>query len=208
LASLRGYDYKRDDQGRVVTVNGLPQQGNLITFGSAIPKWVGGWSNTFRYKGFRLFTQVDFKAGAKLISNSNLNFLREGLSKQSLVGREGGVVFPGVNADGSPNTTAVEAETFYTNYRSTNIATPFVYNASFIRWRSVSLGYDLSRFFKNTFIKSVNLSAVVNNVLMIKKFVDNLDPEAQVSASDNLQGIESHTLPTTRSYGFNLNVKL
>ena len=35
----------------------------------------------------------------------------------------------------------------------------------------------------------------------------NLDPEAQVSASDNLQGIETHTLPTTRSYGVNVNVK-
>jgi hypothetical protein len=42
---------------------------------------------------------------------------------------------------------------------------------------------------------------------MIKKYVDNLDPEAQVSASDNLPGIETHTLPTTRSYGLNLNVK-
>jgi TonB-linked SusC/RagA family outer membrane protein len=208
LASLRGYDYRRDAQGRIITINGLPQQGTLTTFGSAIPKWVGGWSNTVRYKGFRLYTQVDYKFGAKLISNSNLNFLREGLSQPSLVGREGGVVFPGVNPDGTPNTTAVEAETFYTNYRSTNIATPFVYNASFVRWRSLSLGYDLSRFFKSTFIKSVNLSATMNNVLMIKKYVDNLDPEAQVSASDNLQGIEAHTLPTTRSYGLNLNVKL
>jgi hypothetical protein len=44
-------------------------------------------------------------------------------------------------------------------------------------------------------------------VLMIKKYIDNLDPEAQVSTSDNLQGIETHTLPTTRSFGFNLNVK-
>ncbi|MFA6087552.1 SusC/RagA family TonB-linked outer membrane protein [Mucilaginibacter sp.] len=208
LASLRGYDYKRDAQGRIITVNGLPQQGALTTFGSGIPKWVGGWSNTVRYKKFRLYTQVDFKAGAKLISNSNLNFLREGLSKASLPGREGGVVFPGVNADGTPNTTAVEAETFYSQYRSTNIATPFVYNASFVRWRSVSLGYDMSSLFKGTFIKSMNLSAMVNNVLMIKKFVDNLDPEANVSASDNLQGIESHTLPTTRSFGLNLNVKL
>lgn len=208
LASLRGFDYKRDSQGRIITVNGLPQQGALTTFGSAIPKWTGGWINTFKYKGLRLTAQIDFKAGAKLLSNSNLNFLREGLSQQSLVGRVGGVVFPGVNADGSPNTTAVEAETFYTSYRSTSIATPFVYNASFIRLRSLSLGYDFSKYFKSTTIKGVNLSFVVYNVLMIKKYVDNLDPEATVSASDNLQGIETHTLPTTRSFGLNLNVKL
>jgi TonB-linked SusC/RagA family outer membrane protein len=208
LASLRGFDYKRDAQGRILTVGGLPQQGNLTTFGSAIPKWVGAWLNTFNVKGFRISTQVDFKAGYKIMSNSNLNFLREGLSKPSLVGREGGVVFDGVNSDGSPNTTAVEAQQFYTAYRSTNIATPFMYNGSFVRWRTLSVSYDLSRFVNKSFIKGLSISAMVNNVWLIKKYIDNLDPEAQVSSSDNLQGIETHTLPTTRSYGLNLNIKL
>lgn len=207
LASLRGFDYKRDVKGNIITNGGLFAQGNLKTFGSAIPTWVGGWLNTFSYKGFRILTQIDFKAGAKLFSNSNLNFLREGLSKSSLEGRENGVTFAAVNADGTPNTTSVAVEPFYTQYRSTGVATPFVYDASFIRWRSLSVGYDLSKFVKKSFIRSLNISAVVYNVLMIKKYVDNIDPEAQVSASDNLQGIETHTLPTTRSYGLNLNCK-
>lgn len=209
LASLRGFDYKRDAQGRIITSGGLPQQGNLTTFGSAIPKWVGAWVNTFNIKGIRIGTQIDFKAGNKILSNSNLNFLREGLSKPSLVGREGGVLLDAVKADGSPNDTKVEAEQFYTAYRSTNLASPFVYNGAFVRWRTLSLGYDLSRFVKEkTFIKGLTISAMCNNVWLIKKYIDNLDPEAQVSASDNLQGIETHTLPTTRSYGVNLNIKL
>jgi len=137
-----------------------------------------------------------------------LNFIREGLTKSSLVGRDGGVLFAGVNPDGTPNTTKVEAEQFYTQYRSTGVATPFIYDGGFIRWRSLSIGYDFSRFFKRSFIRELMVSAVCNNVLMIKKSIDNLDPEAQVSSSDNLQGIETHTLPTTRSFGFNINVKL
>ena len=208
LASLRGFDYKRDANGKIITVGGLFQQGNIKTFGSAIPKWVGGWLNTFNYNHFRIFTQIDYKAGFKIMSNSNLNFIREGLTKSSLVGRDGGVLFDGVNADGTPNTTKVEAQQFYTQYRSTGIATPFIYDGSFIRWRSLSIGYDLTRFLTKTFIKGCTVSAVCNNVLMITKHIDNLDPEAQVSASDNLQGIETHTLPTTRSFGFNVNVKL
>ncbi|MCF0063000.1 SusC/RagA family TonB-linked outer membrane protein [Dyadobacter chenwenxiniae] len=209
LASLRGFDYKRDTQGRIITSGGLPQQGNLITYGSAIPKWVGAWVNSFNVKGVRIGTQIDFKAGNKILSNSNLNFLREGLSKPSLIGREGGVLLESVTNEGAPNTTRVEAEQFYTAYRSTGIATPFVYNGAFVRWRSITLGYDLSRFLRDkTFIKGLTISAMCNNVLMIKKNIDNLDPEAQVSASDNLQGIETHTLPTTRSYGVNLNIKL
>jgi TonB-linked SusC/RagA family outer membrane protein len=207
LASLRGFDYKRDAKGNILTTKGQFSQGSLKTFGSAIPKWTGGWSNSVSFKGFRITTQVDFKAGAKLLSNSNLNFLREGLSQSSLVGREGGVVMNAVNADGSSNATAVAAQTFYTLYRSTGIATPFVYDASFVRWRSLSVGYDLSRWVNKTFVKSLTISALVYNVLMIKKYVDNVDPEAQVSSSDNLQGIETHTLPTTRSYGVNVNIK-
>jgi TonB-linked SusC/RagA family outer membrane protein len=207
LASLRGFDYKRDAKGNIVTSNGLFLQGSLKSYGSAIPTWNGGWSNTFTMGKWRLSTQVDFKAGGKLLSNSNLNFLRHGLSKASLVGRDNGVLFNGVNSDGSANSTRVAAETFYTQYRSTGIATPFLYNSSFVRWRSLSLAYDLSKFLNKTFIRNVTVSGSVYNVLMIKKYLDNLDPEASVSASDNLQGIETHTLPTTRSYGLNLNFK-
>ena len=206
LASLRGFDYKRDANGNIITVNGLFQQGNIITFGSAIPKWVGGWLNTFTYKHIRIFAQFDFKAGYKIMSNSNLNFYREGLSKASLAGRESGVIFDAVNPDGTPNTTSVPAEQFYTQYRSTALAAPFIYDGSFIRWRTLSVSYDLTRFVKKVF-DQITVSAVCNNVALIIKHIDNLDPEAQVSTSDNLQGIETHTLPTTRSFGFNVNIK-
>ncbi|WP_051359862.1 SusC/RagA family TonB-linked outer membrane protein [Adhaeribacter aquaticus] len=208
LASLRGVDYRRDAQGRIITIGGQFQAGNTITYGSAIPTHTGGWLNTFTYKGIRLFTQIDFKAGHKLISNSNFNWNRHGLLKSTLVGRETGVVFDGVNTDGSPNTTAVEADAFYQLYRGRNLSTPFVYNASFVRWRTLSLGYDFSRFVNKTFIKGLNVNAFINNVMLIKKYTPNIDPETQYSTSDALTGLEAHALPTTRSYGLNVNIKL
>jgi len=206
LSSVRGYDYKRDSQGRILTTNGKFLQGDIVNYGSSLPKWVGSWINTIRYKGFKLFTQFDFKQGSTLLSNSNMNFMRTGQHKTSLIGREGGTVFPGVNEDGSPNTVAVPAQEFYTGYRSTLIATPFIYDSSFIRWRSLSIEYNATKHFEKYF-KEVRLTANVYNVAMIKKHVDNLDPEAQGSVSDNLTGIEVHTLPTTRNYGLNLNIK-
>lgn len=208
LGSLRGVDFRRDDQGNVVTANGTMLGGEIVTYGSAVPTNTGGWLNTLNFKGFRLFTQVDFKAGHKLISNSNFNWYRHGLHKATLEGREGGVIYPSVTPEGEPNTTPVLPGTFYNGVRSFSIATPFVYNASFVRWRTVSLGYDVSKLLTGTFIKGLNINAYVNNVLMIKKYVDNLDPESQYSASDNLAGLEGHSLPTTRSYGVNVNIKL
>jgi TonB-linked SusC/RagA family outer membrane protein len=208
LASVRSFDYKRDEKGNIITSAGKPLLGELKTYGSAIPKWTGGWLNTVTFKGFRLFTQVDYKFGAVVLSNSNFNFLRHGLSKGSLEGREGGALLEGVNADGSANTTRVPAEDFYSAFR--NLGEKFVFDASFIRLRSVSLGYDLSRFVnkKTKFIKGMSVSLIANNLLMIKKYLDNLDPESQISVSDNFQGIDTHSLPTTRSFGVNVGVKI
>ena len=171
-----------------------------------MPKWTGGWMNTFTFKGFRVFTQVDFKAGYVLYSNTNFNATREGLHKQSLPGRENGVVMEGFNVDGTPNSKAVPAEEYYSSLRG--LGAPFIYKGDFVRWRTLSVGYDLGRIVKKDVFKGLYVSLFVNNVLMIKKYLDNLDPEATFATDDNFQGLEVNTLPTVRSFGINLNVKL
>ncbi|WP_216351123.1 hypothetical protein, partial [Mucilaginibacter polytrichastri] len=45
------------------------------------------------------------------------------------------------------------------------------------------------------------------NVWVIKKYTPNIDPEAISSSGDNLTGYEQASLPTVRTYGFNLNLK-
>ena len=206
LASVQGFDYKRDDKGRIISSGGKPLLGNIKTFGTGMPKWTGGWMNTFTFKGFRVFTQVDFKAGYVLYSNTNFNATREGLHKQSLPGRENGVVMEGFNVDGTPNSKAVPAEEYYSSLRG--LGAPFIYKGDFVRWRTLSVGYDLGRIVKKDVFKGLYVSLFVNNVLMIKKYLDNLDPEATFATDDNFQGLEVNTLPTVRSFGINLNVKL
>ncbi|MEP7110205.1 MAG: SusC/RagA family TonB-linked outer membrane protein [Ferruginibacter sp.] len=205
LASVQAFDYRRDSEGRILSSGGKPQLGNIKTFGSGIPTWTGGWMNTFTYKGFRIFTQIDFKAGHVLMSNTNFNGTREGLVKQTLPGREGGVVMEGFNADHTPNTTAVPAQEYYSSLRG--LGAPFVYKGDFVRWRTLSVGYDLRKIVKMDVLKGLYVSLFVNNVLMIKKYLDNLDPEATFATDDNFQGLEVNTLPTVRSFGINLNVK-
>ncbi|HEY9195598.1 MAG TPA: TonB-dependent receptor, partial [Mucilaginibacter sp.] len=208
LNQIQGSTYRRDDNGKIIVSGGKPVASKSpALFGSALPKATGGWVNTFTYKRLTLMAHIDYKVGGKILSSSNLNFLREGLSKESLVGREGGVKFDAVNADGTPNTTAVNAEDFYANYRSQGILDPFVYKSDFIKLRNVSVSYDLSKMVKAKFIKGLVLSAVCHNVLIIKKYTPNIDPEAISSSGDILTGYEQSSLPTTRTYGFNLNVK-
>ena len=207
LSSVRGIDYKRDAEGRILTVNGRFQRGDIITYGSGIPTDVLGWLNTLTYKSFRLFGQFDYKGGHVMISETNFNMTRHGLTQFSMLGREGGVVFDGYNADGTQNTTAVESESFFADFRGQQVATPFVYDASFIKLRTISFGADLTKFVSDTFIRGLNINAYVNNVWLIKSHVPNVDPESTYSTSDNKNGFESSAMPTTRSYGLNINVK-
>lgn len=207
LASLRGYDYLRNDKGQIITINGRFQRGELKTWGSGVPKHIGGILNTLTYKKFRLFAQVDFKAGHKLISDTEWNMIRSGHHKKSLPGREGGVIFDGVNQNGTANTTPVEAESFYTDYSGRRIVAEAVYNASFVRWRTLNLSYDASALVSNTFIKGLAISGNVNNVLMIKRYTDNIDPESVSQVRDTQAGLESVSMPTTRTFSLSLNFK-
>jgi hypothetical protein len=205
LAQVQDFDYTYDSQGRIIVSGGKPVLGALKSYGSGMPKWNGAWLNTFTYKNFRLFFQLDCRGGNVILSNTNFNALRHGLSKASLPGRESGVIMDAVNADGTPNTTAVPAEAFYTSLR--NFGAPFVYKGDYYKFRTISIGYDFKGFIKSDLIRGFYVSVFCNNVALLKKYLPNLDPEATFAISDNYQGMEVNTLPTTRTLGVNINVK-
>lgn len=82
--------WMRDDQGNMlVDKNGNYQQEAEYTYaGSAAPKFVGGFTNTFRYKNISLSAHIDGSFGGKLLSFTN-NFLKSsGAGKESLFGRD------------------------------------------------------------------------------------------------------------------------
>jgi hypothetical protein len=126
----------------------------------------------------------------------------------TLEGREGGVVADGVNAQGGPNTAKAGVQPFWEVVRSQALIEPVVYDGGYWKLRQITAGYDFTKYLSpKSPIKGIKLSFVANNVLILKKWVDNIDPESFGYSSDNLVGMESTGLPTTRSLGFNLNVK-
>ncbi|PLK44039.1 SusC/RagA family TonB-linked outer membrane protein [Emticicia sp. TH156] len=212
LNQLAAKTYKRNDKGEIIVNSSgrlVPNDGADVLLGSALPKFTGGWNNTFSYKNLSLLVHLDYKAGGKILSSTALNGLRQGHTKASLVGRNGGVVFPAVYANGEKNTTAVDPQSFYTDYRNAQIADPFLFKSDFIKLRNITLNYDATRLIGSRvkFIKGLALSVSCRNVLIIKKYLADLDPEAFASSGDFRVGYEQTTLPTTRTYGVNLNVK-
>lgn len=220
LGQLYGFPLLRNAQGQLVhSTGGLPlRAASQVSFGSALPKWFGGITNTFNYKGISLSFLIDYKLGNKMISGTNRNLIRHGLHQITLVGRgnaDGLMVGEGVvlGADGNaatsttPNTARVSPQTYYETLVA-GIAEPTVYDAGFVKLRQITLGYDFTRFLPtNLFIKGIRLNIVSNNVAILKKWVPNIDPEQFGYSSDNIVGLESTGLPTSRSTGFNLNVR-
>jgi outer membrane receptor protein involved in Fe transport len=136
MGQVVGYGYNRNDQGQIIFgANGLPMRTpEPISFGTALPKWTGGFLNSFDYKGIVASFLIDFKLGGKLLSGTNFNAYRHGLHKETLVGREGAldpntgidpgfVVGEGVNEEGMVNTVGVGAEDYYSPWRSSARAT-------------------------------------------------------------------------------------
>jgi TonB-linked SusC/RagA family outer membrane protein len=211
MGQIYGFGFRRDAQGRMILGgNGIPLRTlDLISFGSALPKWVGGINNAFSYKNLSFSFLIDFKLGNNMLSGTNFNAVRHGLHKMTLPGRDqGGYVSPGVNANGEVNSVKANVQDYWSVVRSLALIEPIVYNGGYWKLRQITASYDFGKFLPaNSIIKGLRLSLVANNILMLKKWVDNIDPETFGYSSDNLIGMESTGLPSTRSIGFNLNVK-
>jgi len=210
MGQIAGFGYKRDASGqKIFGANGLPlRTPDLILFGSALPNWTGGFTNSFNYKGVMFSFLIDFKLGNMMLSGTNFNAYRHGLHQVTLEGREGGVIGDGVNEKGEPNTVKAPVQDYWSVVRSLALVEPIIYDGGYWKLRQITVGYDFSKFFPSTsVIKGLSLNLVANNVLMLKKWVDNIDPESFGYSSDNVVGMESPGLPTTRGMGFNFNIK-
>jgi TonB-linked SusC/RagA family outer membrane protein len=210
MGQIAGFGYARDAKGnRIFQSNGLPlRTSQFVLFGSALPKWTGGFLNSFNIYGVRLSVFIDYKLGNKMLSGTNFNAIRHGLHKMTLEGRVGGYKGDGVDASGNPNTAVAPVQTYWEHLRSQQIIEPVIYDGGYWKLRQINLGYDLTKFIPDSWpIKGFKIDLVANNVLILKKWVDNIDPETFGFASDNNVGLESPGLPTTRGLGFNINVK-
>ena len=115
-----------------------------------------------------------------------------------------GMIFNGVKADGTPNTTIIPAQSYYKGF--TNVDEAFTYSASYVKLRELKIGYSLpSKWVRGIGLQSANVSLVGRNLFILHKNVPNIDPETAFNTG-NGQGLEDLTLPTVRNFGFNINL--
>jgi len=200
---IRAYDYAYNEDGSIkVDEQGLPVRGELINMGTVLPTLYGGWNNSFSYKGINFSFLIDYNFGNKVLSATEYYSTFRGLHQMTLEGREGGV---GTTAEGKP----VSAEAYYQKLAQ-NVTSTSVVDGDFIKLRQLTLGYSLPAkwFAKTPVLKGLDVSLVARNLAILMRKADNIDPEASFGSNIRYSGIEGTSLPSTRSFGFNLNFKL
>lgn len=188
---------------------------DYVPIGNGVPDFTGGLTNSLTYKGINLSFLIDFKYGGDIFSGSNDRLTQWGLHKQSIIGRPGetplhvkGVTDTNetpIDRDLTPD----EARLYWNSVggESTAISTMFLYDASYIKLRQLTLGYSLPRaVLSKTPFQKITVSFVARNLAILYKNIDNVDPESNYSANAGAQGLEYFGFPSTRSYGFNVGL--
>jgi TonB-linked SusC/RagA family outer membrane protein len=197
----------------VFDADGAPvTDGSYQILGNGVPDFTGGLNNSFTWKSLNLSFLIDFKSGGDIYSGTNVRMTQDGFTKQTLLGREGEppLTLTGVTDDGaggykpfSKTYTPGEAANYWGRLGD-RAAEKFIYDASFIKLRQVTLGYQIpKKILSRTPVQGLMVSFVARNLAILKKNTPNIDPESSYTSS-NSQGLDYFGFPATRTYGFNL----
>ena len=211
LGDVYSRGYQRDAKGNVlVDATGMPliTAGTTVLLGNTRPDWIGGISNSFKYKKFTANFLISAQVGGIVSSFTNAVIYADGVVEQTLAGRSG-FVFPGVNADGTPNIKSITAESYWKKVggRNTPVGEVFTYDATNIRMREISLSYALpNNLLKKSPFQAASISLVGRNLFFLMNKAEGFDPELTAGAQNTTVGLESFAMPSTRQVGLNLNL--
>lgn len=221
FGDLIAYQWQKDSKGNhLVTADGKPQVSSkdAEVIGNFNPKATMGWGNNFTISDFIFSCLIDGRIGGMIVSGSEMNLAYSGITKATEKFREGGLDLEGVDETGQKVAATISAQEFWQTVSGKRYGTGefFAYDATNFRVRELSLGYNIP-VKENNLVKKVRISAVARNLAWLYRgssILDipglgkrkmSFDPDMSI-ANNNYQGVEYGTIPSTRSYGINLNI--
>jgi len=231
--AITGSDYIYTNGEKTVsstTGRYLKTSTNDKVIGNVTPDWNGGINNTFTYKNLTFSFLIDVQHGGDIFSLDMWYGTSTGLYQESaglndlgnpkrdpIVGRDntnktyasnsGGTVYPGVLSDGTKNWVRVNNENYAADGYAVSPDAKFVYDASYIKLREVTLTYAFPKaWISKLSLSNATVGLVGSNLWIIAKNLPYADPEASQSAG-NIQGWQSGVMPSTRNVGVTLNLQ-
>lgn len=204
FGDIYGKGFARDEQGHILySEDGMPKPTDAYNdtyIGNANPDFNLSWMNTVSYKGFTLSFLIDGRFGGDVLSLTQADLDLAGVSKETGAARDRGYV----NFDGKK----LDPAKFYATIGGMGgVSEYYMYDATNIRMREISLGYQFPRRWmeRSGFLKDAQLSFIGRNLFFFYKDAP-FDPDASLSTGNNNQGVDMYGMPTTRSLGFNLKL--
>lgn len=217
FGSLVGTAYSRDEATgmKLLGDDNMPlYTDETHNFGSVLPDFTGGFSNTFVYKNFQLSGMIEFQGGGQFFSRSKMLAVRtgqdpltvaindNGMNVRDPVSEGGGVKVEGISeSTGQPVTAFVDARSYYRNVVGRRIYEEWLFDASYVKLRELRLGYIFDKEALGSLpVESIGLAVIAQNPLMIwQNAPDGIDPSSISTGSQSISWYESGQLPSVRS---------
>ena len=228
--NIVGYGFKRAPDGQRIVIDGVYQPSTTQqVLGNITPDWIGGLNNIFSYKGLTLNILLDFVQGNEISSSTKYQMEAKGTGAWTVEGRRpvdigpDGKQMPEVGIldgvkevkDGEGNITyvtndvAVNGQNYWAMRAWGEIGEEFVLDGSYISLREIMLTYTFSpSFLKKTPFAGITVSAVGRNLMYLEEHMQGMgiSPESAPNTSSGYAGTEMISMPTTRTWGFNVKL--
>ncbi len=215
---VSGIDYQRAPDGSVLIDNEgkpivSPAKGNYI--GNREPDCLIGFGSTLSWKNLSLSFLFDGRVGGDVVNVTGRGLMSNGMDARLAKYRNHKIIFNGVvdNGDGTyrKNTTPVILDqNFVSNYIN-NVSSNFIEDGSYVRLSYVTLAYDfgdlMKRLGSKNPVKGLKCSLTGRNLFLLTKY-SGADPQVMPSAANGTgaMGIDNYSVPSMRSFNFNVNV--
>lgn len=198
-----------------VNGDGIITSADRQIVGNALPRITGGLTNNFQYKDFDLNIFVYFQEGNKIMNmndfflvhgntQANIGFLPRQLQRWQ---NKGDITdIPRLTTfSGNPSANNSSANNYGGNVA--NLSSRYLEDGSFIRLRSISLGYNLRGALLNKLrISGLRVYLQGTNLFTITNY-KGLDPEVNSQSNNqNTTGYDWATVPQPKSFQFGVNV--
>ena len=188
-------DIKYEDINGDGTVNALDR----MVIGSPNPDFTGGMSNNFNYKNFDLSVFFQWSYGNDVLNANRLVF--EGSPRLSLNQFES---YADRWTDQNQNNTNFRT----TGYGPTAYSSRVIEDASYLRLKTISLGYNFSDgWIKAIGLKSLRLYSSAQNLWTLTNY-SGLDPEVSTKNSALTRGFDFAAYPRAKTIVFGLTATL
>ncbi len=177
--------------------DGTLNQDDLVYQGNADPWLYGGLQNTFYWKGFKLGVYVSYSLGGKIYNFSELYMAGSVNTNQYRY------MLNAWHPVRNPWSDLPRAG-------STDVSLPsdfMIYDASYLRLKTLSLSYTFDFQKKINWLKDITLTAVCDNLFLLKKY-NGFDPDVSSSGtSSTLRRADIGAYPKSRSFTFSVQIR-